>query len=456
MNRTKMHSSSSGPRLVFSTFRLLRNQRKRLFSSVSDSNSSSSGSAWSTISNDLLCKNETNWREVIANDLTSRGLEAVRDSSYGVGEKIFSQALAVLREEKSPKNVQESLTASNVLHCQGLLANYYGRYKQADECLNEALKLLTETPNFGMGDDQFVDKGGILIDLSNNSMRKGEVKQAENFLRRCQYMVNRAYAKNANLVALTEISLAELSFLKGDVDDAIRSGKNALEAFDAAEAAAVEGSPQIIDFSGVNVRSQAMLLLAKYLMKSGYLGEARIKLEESEKLQGSASESSIPNEMAYCAKLYTYYGILYALEEDFESSKRYFAQANNSVVNSVGLNVPDAAITLHNNAVFADDLKEAIDMYTKAEVLFRQHDDPKLAEIAHFNLESINGWAKYIDDCTISFHQRQLKDCETVGEMIILNPSLKINQLYIPGGVSGATVRMINQPRDYSFVGQQP
>ena len=231
----------------------------------------------------------------------------------------------------------------------------------------------------------------------------------------------------------------------------------------------------MVDFAGVRIKLQSKLLLAKYLIKSGELMEARAELEYCEKLEGSPSETSVVSEMHFCGKLYTCCAMLSVVEGDLEQAMKYFAQAKGALNDSIGNHHPvgahhnsihpfiltfvalkDSAIALQNSAVFTEDEEAAVEAYAKVIENLNGSVDPRIKQTMQHNHDSIAAWMEYVDDGDKSYHQRKLNGAEFLGEEISLNPSLTIQQLYIPGGILGTTVRMIQRPYTASFVGQLP
>jgi len=426
--------------------------------SGSGTGSGGQGPSWSRLTEAYINENRTNWREVIAKDLSLRGLGAVRDRSYGVAGRIFSQGIELLQENDSPEQVKDSITTSSLLHCQGLLSYYNGSFSNATKHLEDALKLLTETSNFAMVDDQYIDLGGILVDLAIIHMHCGNLEAAEKLLRRCQFMVKKAYRVNNGLLALVNIAVAEMNYLQNNVDDAINVAQDAVEYIDSAEKQTAPGCMPMRDFAGVPVKNSLSLLLAKYFLSSGDLDGAKLVLEECDMEDTNADYATDPSLLCFRAKVHSYFGILNMLQDDISKSQERFEKANKEMIYSTGNASLESAITIHNSAVFTENPEKAEAFYTQAIDIFRNQNSMKLADIARHNSSSVRYWAEYIKEEDISFQQRLIQDDKYghFGQTVKLNPFLSVKQLFFPGAPVGGSLRMVPQIPHYSFSGQKP
>ena len=338
------------------------------------------------------------WREESAHTLAMQGVTSCQNGNIKAGIDIFQEGLRVLSSSSSStttdgtETLTRSPTARHLYNCLGLAKQTQSNYSEAETNLQSAFDLCDRPETLGMGDDQFLDRTGLLVDLAANHMYQGALDQADKLLRRCHYTATRAYRPSPELVATVLANQGELEWLRNNTTRAQQLMEDARDMLAAAPSVPCDS----IDGTSFDLLIQSSL--ARYALSLGNLKDAAKCIQNMEtsmektSMEKTAMEKSTLSQHLFRGRLYTQRGLLSSLEGQHDQAKEMHDHAYAMFNTYDDVNV-DVAIAMHNKGIYSNSKKEAEELFIQASTYLKRVPDQRMYKATLSNLTVIQSEA---------------------------------------------------------------
>jgi GTP1/Obg family GTP-binding protein/tetratricopeptide (TPR) repeat protein len=396
------------------TFKGFTKPRRALLECYFSTQQENDWTAATTLLNNIV----PHWREETAHALAEQGLSSCRNANVLGGIEKFEKGLRVLSssEENSSSdenNFEKSPTARHLHNCLGLAKQAQSKYAEAEKSLQTAFDICDGPETLGLGDDQHIDRTGLLVDLATNLMFQGAWDQADKLLRRCHYSATRAYRPSQQLVATVLACQGELEWLRGKTKRAQKLMMDARDVLDAASSVPCDA------MDGTSFDLLIQWSLARYALSLGNLEDATkltdIVVESSFKQslqcnlehKQKQKEKKTPYAEDECnhidhlthrlleGRLCTQRALLCSLQGQHEQAKELHNQAydilsNNDAVflNTTTIAPLDIAVAMHNKGMYSDSREEAHEMYNHAANCLKRIPDQRMYRASISNMQT--------------------------------------------------------------------
>ncbi len=337
-----------------------------------------------------------------AHNIATDGIVQLQKGNIQKSIQLFQKGLDILSTSNaSNKKFTSSFSARHLHNCLGLAKQTQSEYVSAETSLQNAFDLCQNSSTLGMGDDQFIDRTGLLMDLAANLMHQGAFDQADKLLRRSHYTATRAYSPNQELIATVLANQAELEWKRGDNID--RATDLMTAAHDTLSAASDTTNASLRDpVDGTSYNLLIRYSLAKYALND--LTDLTKATQLTEELTSILSNNNDKNDdedddkqtlqQLMHGRMYTQRGLLHSLLGDYEKAKEMHDKAydifSKRYQEESGMTTAvDVAVALNNKGMYTTSQDEAAELYKLAMHCLKRVPDQRMYQAVSLNMKTV-------------------------------------------------------------------
>ena len=349
---------------------------------------------------------QTHPTEEAAHRHATQGLHRVQSGHIQEGISLFQKGLDILSSSPTTptaptaETFTASPTARHLHNCLGLAKQTQSEFLAAETSLQNAFELCNDPALLGLGDDQFIDRTGVLMDLAANLMHQGSFGQADKLLRRSHYTATRAYSPNQELIATVLGNQAELEWLRGDVERAQELMTRARDALSTVSSSTMPCDPM----DGSSFDLLVHYSLAKYALNNqndddGWSNATRLSDDLRAQLhEKTTADTKKPGEkhkyQLLRGRLYTHRGLLSSLLGDFDQAKilhdKAYTTFSDMYQEENGMTTAvDVAVAMNNKGLYAASRQEAKELYALAMHCLKRVPDQRMYQAVNSNLNTV-------------------------------------------------------------------